>query len=327
MGMEEEVQHDLYSVTQQTVLGYASVTGGVLSVLGCLWMAHKLIALRNTPDASAVNGSSHYHLLLGLTMTNMLFSLGLVVLGPWAMPAEATSFVGPTAIGNWESCAAAGFFVHFFVGSAYYWTSLAFYYVTLAFEVPTEAFSAYLEPVCHMVVVLSTLVLGPVFIYYRFYAPLYTLPGICWVANYPPECTSPDLEVECTRGEQDSFYYSSLLSKYGLLVNFCAIVLAAIIIMVWSNMKNTAKNNRNDLAPSTNNHTRSMNNVQQGLWYVAVYFVVYTPTMVISLATFYPEPTAGNRIVYFILALATKVLSSSGGFLNALVFLRHHSKR
>lgn len=302
--------HNLYSSTQQSVLSYLSVGTGFLSVLGSLYFANGIIS----DHRKGARMGPLQHFQLGLAFTNFIFSLGLCVFGPWAMPIEAGDYVAG-ATGNWRSCYAAGFFFQFFIGSAWYWFSLALYYVMmLQFQWSAGRFANYLEPFCHMFVVLATLLEGSVSIYYDYYVPLYTLPGFCFIAKYPPECNRDDPQaVECTRGEPKGFYFSSLLWKWGLLFVYCAMIVATVIIMF------TVK----QMDP---HRIRAREVGFEGLGYIAVFFIVYTPAIAMYLAGFYPKSTSSKRIAYFVIAVITNILSPMGGFLTTLVFVGQRFK-
>jgi len=168
-----EVEYDFYSKTRQAVLGYISVATGALSVVRCAIMFMGL-----WKNEGQLYPPPLLRLLLGLTLTNWMYAFSSTFLGPWAMPAEVSTYV-VGATGNWQTCAAAGFFQTFFVGSAWYSFSLGVYHVlTLQFRLSGEDFHQYIEPFCHMMVVLSTVLLGAVALYYEYYVPLYTLPGM-----------------------------------------------------------------------------------------------------------------------------------------------------
>ena len=301
--------YSLYTSTQQDVLGYTSVGAASLSVIGTLIMMVGMISDHRKGNRM----NPFHHLLLGLTFCNFCYSLGLCALGPWAIPKEARYYVNG-AKGSFSTCNASGFLLCGLLGAAWYWFAIAIYYVmivTIGWS-PSQ-FGQYLEPFGHMMAVLAFLLKGGVSIYYEYFVPLYTLPGICFIGLYPPECASSDDDVECTRGEPEEFYYSSLLWRYGIPFIFCGIILATILIMV-----------KIQSLDATRMRTRDVGT--QGLCYLAVFFAVFTPAMAVALADPFPDSTNENQKAYFAIALITKILTPLGGFFNMLVFIRRRFK-
>jgi len=182
---------------------------------------------------------------------------------------------------------------------------------------------------------------------------------MCFIGYYPPECQaqvpelpSSDSPVEnttsvleasnttttaysippCERGygELNTFYYSSILFRYGLLFTFCSIIISSVWIIV--NLCCLQKQQ----SSTHQYHRRGSNEMAiEGMGYMAIYFLVFTPVITMALTDPYPhyvgtngdDNNNDNSNAYFAMALVTKCLSPMAGFLNTLVFLFWSKRR
>jgi len=202
MGGGRDLQHAsfdyaLYSDTQRAVLSYLSLATAPLSVMGLATIIYVIFKDKHT----RIRASER--LVLGMSIYDLLSSIGLILLGPWAMPKEVSHYVTGARAPNFRACAASGFFLHLMFGSMWYSFFMAIdNLLKVRYSWTSQQFAKYIEPFAHGLAFLATALVGTIALVENWFNPLYVLPGWSWFQ--PMGCIydeeTGDL-IHCTRGE------------------------------------------------------------------------------------------------------------------------------
>lgn len=141
--------------------------------------------------------SVYHRLMLGLSTFDAIGSMGLLLLGPWAVPATAKEFVAG-ARGTVATCEASGFLLNYFFGSMLYSFFLAIYFVChIRFEWQQSTIARVVEIPAHIISLPN--ILGVQGLVDDDFNPLEYLPEFSYYAMYPPPCRD-DPQIPCERG-------------------------------------------------------------------------------------------------------------------------------
>ena len=114
----------LYNETQEDVLAFLPYFTAPLSVVGAdltLWAIWF--------DRRTLLQQVYQRIMLALSVLNLITSLAMIILGPWAVPTDYA--YGRSGRGHVATCEASGFFLTLYVGTIWYSTFLAIQFVLL----------------------------------------------------------------------------------------------------------------------------------------------------------------------------------------------------
>jgi hypothetical protein len=287
------------------ILGFVPLLTAPFSVVGSSLLIYVILVERKESFKSVYS-----RLILGLCTLDVLLSLSLIVMGPWAMPEEASSFVAG-ARGTFQSCEVAGFFLNFMFGTMWYSTFLALYFMLLIFFEWKEATIArYVEPLGHFISVLFPLFLSSVAIANDYINPMDILPGFCWLWHYPSDCHDYE-EVECLR-DGDQF-----MALFGPVPMFQFLTIAIAMILITLKVCKRELRSQSYAGGSSNRLQRTKETGKQALYYIGAFFLTFFPMIMMQVLYDYRY-----RGFYFWLAVLGKFFTPLQGFFNAFIYLR-----
>jgi hypothetical protein len=300
----------LYSEAQLRALFWSSYPSCLLSIVGSGVILY--LVVREWKDCS-----SYSRIMLGLAGYDFMFALGTILFKSWTVPEE--SGLAYLARGNILTCNINAFFTNMLLGAYWYTAFLAiFFALTIRFEVTRQTIAKYWEPVFHLVPTLVTLFSAVFGFTMGTFNPLDELAGFCWLGEYPPRCTSG--EVECIRGGKDTMEYEvSLLLSYGTVFTTLVALIGSmllIVIRVWSTERRLKKYSHG----ASSQWKRTKESGIQALLFIGCLVISVCPLLAIQIS---PRPTTTeNADFYFAFSMAASILTPLTGAMNSLIYIR-----
>lgn len=183
---------------QQVALAMAPKIPAALSILSSSYIVMDSLRRRRRHR----DRSTYHHLLIGLSVNDVLMSAGLFT-STWFMPADTPNVFG--AVGTIASCEAIGFVEQAGLAAVLYNGSLSFYYLfRIRYGWSADRIRR-IEPALHLVPIvpaMSTMV--ACLALDLFNSGLFD----CWIAPYPQGCTETWRAgyTDCERGDNASLY-------------------------------------------------------------------------------------------------------------------------
>eukprot|EP00527_Entomoneis_sp_CCMP2396_P007607 CAMPEP_0198137414 /NCGR_PEP_ID=MMETSP1443-20131203/894_1 /TAXON_ID=186043 /ORGANISM="Entomoneis sp., Strain CCMP2396" /LENGTH=370 /DNA_ID=CAMNT_0043798819 /DNA_START=73 /DNA_END=1185 /DNA_ORIENTATION=- len=298
----------IYTERQQRILGILPVLLAPLSVAGS-----SLIIFAIHKERQTALKSVYHRLVLGVSCMDWLGSISLIVFGPWAVPKEAEYFVAG-ARGSFTTCEVSGFFLHFFFGGTFFYsTFLAVYFLLhVRFEWRERTIARYVEPIGHFAALFLPLIIGVMGKVQNALNPWDVLPGVCGYCSFPPGCETHD-EIECQRGES---FVGQSTNWFSVFFVFCFCVIAVCMILITLRVRLTELRIQQYAGGSTNHFERTRETGKQGLYYIGAFFVTFFPVFMIQILYDYRY-----QKIYFFFAILAKLTFPLQGFWNAWIYL------
>ncbi|KAL7563246.1 hypothetical protein ACA910_015738 [Epithemia clementina (nom. ined.)] len=285
----------------------------------------------------------YHRIVLGMSCFDLASSLGMLVLGPWAVPSDWP--YGRSGRGNVSTCEASGFLLNLSFGTMWYSVFLAVHFVMhLRWEWKERRIACCLEPFAHgWSIFISALIPNVGGLMSDAFNPLRDLPGWCWFADNPPLCSENNFNnndgndgeestSQCFRGQEyDGF--ASIASTGNVIFAWVVIIICMLLIVckvrrLERNLQrysvgggNSSVGGGGRLGSSRRgggggnapNFARTKATARQALLYIVVFFVTYSP-MVLILAM--------ERKRKLPVAMLVKICFPLQGFFNAIVYFR-----
>ena len=178
-----------YTLTQQKIIVIAPVITGSLSLISSLTIMAMMLKSKKKLS------SSYRRLIFGLSMADVVFSIGQVVS---TLPMYHGTVWG--AMGNQKTCEAQGILLYFgaAAGNLYMMFLSIYFFTAIYFPMSKKYFARKVEPFFHLCATLysSTTVL-------YLFVKKYFNPGndslTCWISSFPIRC-SINGPIQCIRG-------------------------------------------------------------------------------------------------------------------------------
>ncbi|CAB9515761.1 expressed unknown protein [Seminavis robusta] len=182
------------SRSQYTASVIVAETSCALSILGSLSIIYIVIVNRKLDQI-------YHRIVMGLSIMDLIMTTATASM-PFANRSDIGLFF---AVGNAQSCTAAGFFYQAWVGSAIYNATLSIYFLlTVKHGLQEQRISKTMEPYCHVLAISATLLFGITGLAIQGFNPLPYI-GTCDIGSpFPGNCLD-DENVECERGGISSF--------------------------------------------------------------------------------------------------------------------------
>ncbi|KAL7563244.1 hypothetical protein ACA910_015736 [Epithemia clementina (nom. ined.)] len=174
----------LYTTAQANFLAVIPYFTAPWSVLGS-----SLILWSIWYDRRALLKHVYHRIVLGMSCVDLVSSLGMLVVGPWAVPSDWP--YGRSGRGNVTTCEASGFLLQLSFGTMWYSVFLAVYFVMhLRWEWKERRIACCLELFAHFFsIFIITLFPSVGAVKSDVFNPRRDLPGWCWFADNPPLCS------------------------------------------------------------------------------------------------------------------------------------------
>ncbi|CAB9503391.1 expressed unknown protein [Seminavis robusta] len=176
------------SKSQYTASVAVALTSCSLSILGSLSIIYIVIVNRKLDQL-------YHRIVMGLSIMDFIMTAATASM-PFANRSDIGLFF---AVGNAQSCTAAGFFYQAWLGSTIYNATLSIYFLlTVKHGLQEQQISKAMEPYCHVLVISVPLVFGIVAVSVQGINPL-PYVGICDIGNpFPGNCLEEE-NIECER--------------------------------------------------------------------------------------------------------------------------------
>mmetsp|Transcript_4125 Transcript_4125/g.10505 ORF Transcript_4125/g.10505 Transcript_4125/m.10505 type:complete len:465 (-) Transcript_4125:310-1704(-) len=320
---QECISVDLYSSAQENLLAALPYLTSPLSLVGS-----SLIIWAIWYDRQVLLKLVYHRLVFAMSVMDWINSFGMIVLGPWTVPADY--LYGRPGRGTVNTCTASGVFFSMLTGTVNYSAFLAISFVlTIRWEWKERRIACCMEPFAHFFGFFGPTVNAIIGGANQLINPLWELPGWCWFSDNPPFCIHDKvycmnegtliLPDECVRGEDFEDYTTSIGLTFVIFVWGVIVTCMILIVLKVFRMERSLQQYGDPTAAL--NRTREAAN--QALSYIAAFLICYLP---ISLLKFLiqneNDPLRSGKGTIFSFALLTKITVPMIGFLNALIYFR-----
>jgi len=176
-----------------------SITSGILSVIGSITI---IVVMLRSPKRLR---STYRRLVFGMSCMDILFSLSYVAAG---LPAPKDMVYSTTrnSIGNVATCNIQGFINYYgLIGSLLYACMLSIYFVMVVVYSRREHYiQKKIEPLFHALSILIPFGSG---VFLMATNNFNDGGNLCFIQEFPFNCSNTDGKVECTRGKHASQYF------------------------------------------------------------------------------------------------------------------------
>lgn len=261
--------------------------------------------------------TSYHRLMLALSILDFFSSMGMILLGPWAVPIAAKRYVAG-ARGTVATCEVSGFLFTMFYASLFYAVVIQLYFLLkIRFEWQEVTVQKFIEIPAHLIltVVYMIVIRGIVPLVMNEFNPLEFFPGWCWRSPFPPNCDN--IEVECERGIPFQRNLRAMIGLDTFILMFIVLSLTSIVLKVRSTEQRLlryASGRSMDLTRET---------AIQAFLYVCTFLVTYVPIALV----YYLYFSDHHQEWYFVVFVAaSKLFSPLQGLFNSLVYMRKRYK-
>ena len=265
---------------------------------------------------------SYVRLIVGYSIMVVIQSIGSLLFGPWPVPKD-TPYVYHAA-GNTATCDVNGFFTNLQGGLVIYFACIIVYHalvvVVLEQNKNEEFISKRIEPFFHGISWLLPFGSSIHWIVMGYMNPIAGVPGFCYSADLPPDCTWND-DVDCIRGE-GYWKYNVIASLIGLFLFF--VILVSLALIYWKVRKTEQR-----LAHYSRRYRRASSAVilettsktgRQAILYIGAFLVCNLPVAFLQSGGLYE----GRETYYFWSTIFYSTLSPLAGFFTSLIFFKNN---
>ena len=221
--LDETGRLQFFTEPQRNALGAVTLVSAPLSAVGSALICYTIFKQRTKNNASNQD-ASFQRLMLGLSLTDLIASISMFGLAPWAIPRQDRDYNVSYAMGTVATCQASGFLLNFWFGTTIYTAFLCLYYMAvICYAKKDDWTSRWIEPWSHGMAWGYPLVFGAYAAAQDLFNPVDSLPGFCTVATYPFGCVYLQ-DIDCTRGSESAFIipYYTIMGILGLaLITIC----------------------------------------------------------------------------------------------------------
>ena len=282
---EEQGDSGMYTQPQVIALELIPLGTAPLSVLGSfsiLWF----LCCRRSRKEGLLRESTYHRLMMGISVSDLLSSLGFIVLGPWAVPSPEADDFSYFNRGNIASCEAAGFVGTLSYGAWWYSGFLSVYFVLLVrYEWKERTIARYVEPLAHAIGISYPIATGSFALVEDVFNPLRVLPGWCWYGDFPLYCSRADRNETCERGENYEFLRDFALYSVIVLLLTIVISMVLIVLKVWhteSQLRKYAVGVQQTEGSITAKLYRTRETAWQGLSYIGAFCASVIPFVIVK---------------------------------------------
>lgn len=302
MSLSKSSYVPIFSERQQRILGILPLFTAPFALVGSSLIIYCILVDRGTKLKSV-----YQRLMLGLSTYDVIASMGILFLGPWAVPVSASEFV-VGAKGTVATCEASGFLLNYLFGSMLYTFFLAIYFVChIRFEWQQSTIARLVEFPAHILAIALPNLFGVWALVDGDFNPLEILPGFCYYTMYPPHCHD-DPQVPCERGIE-----ASTDETIPAVIVFATIITCMALII--SKVRSTET--RVMQYSSERDLVLTRESVVQASLYIVAFFTTFFPVVLVEMLYHY------RRHWYFVIfAAMTKFLVPLQGFFNAFIYLQ-----
>lgn len=302
MSSEPYLDELIFNARQQRILGILPLFTAPLSAVGSTLIIYVVIVEREKTLKSV-----YHRLILAISIVDLVVSLGMIFLGPWAVPESAKRYVAG-ARGTVASCEASGFLLNYLFGSMWYSAFLAVYFLCkVRFEWQEATMAKCLEPLAHLFAIIFPTVSGIDGIISNQFNPLDSLPGFCWFTPYPPNCEKDSGRI-CERGSEST----EAMSGTAIFL-FCVIAVSMALILC----KVRSTETRLQQYGAGRDLVLTKETAIQALLYIGVFIITFFPVVLLEILYFQRYSR-----YYVIIAAMVKILSPLHGLFNAVIYMR-----
>ena len=298
---DESYSQPLYPDAQLAVLELLPLATAPLSIVGSLLIL-RFIWCNHVESLKSV----YHRIMLGISVSDLLGSLGVSVLGPWVVPSEVefTTF----GTGSWGTCEAAAFMTNFLFCTMWYSGFLSLYFLLVVrYEYEDEVLAKHAEPFAHVISLGYGLASGIYGVAANLFSPVRELPGFCWFHDYPPYCSSKKGTPDCER-EGHNVYLSFVGNVVTVVFIFVTIFLSMILIVL--KVRKTEIQMRQYAVGSENSSLMlTQETGRRGILYIGSYFVTYFPVFALDVLRDMRQDPDHRSAIVFVFALLSKFLT------------------
>jgi len=279
-------------------------------------------------SAKGLKNSVYHRILFGMSAADIIQTLALAFT-TLPMPRDMiyTNFQG-LIIGNNASCLAQGFFVSFgAVTGLMYNAMLSLYYLFfIRYNMSNEEFARWIEPLLHVVSVLSGLITASLMTSSGSYHPSPLSTSWCGVDKYPYWCTAGGGDCDGDVTQTAPYVLAYLIS----ITSVCILVSSMILIVTAVRGQQLRMNNKNSLVASRGTEARDLEReahilaktkivMKQAIAYTLINMFGFVMIVVLPFIRNYNEGQVPSMTfqVFFL------IFRPLQGLLNSIIFICH----
>mmetsp|Transcript_32178 Transcript_32178/g.67074 ORF Transcript_32178/g.67074 Transcript_32178/m.67074 type:complete len:487 (-) Transcript_32178:548-2008(-) len=315
----------IYSPLQEDVLAFAPYATVPLSLVGS-----SLVLWAIFFDRKKLLKTVYHRLVFGMTILDWMYSFGMIVLGPWAVPSDYV--YGRSGRGNQNTCTAAGVFLTLIFGTLWYSAFLALSFVmTIRWQWKERTIACCMEPFAHLIGSIYIISVGVSGAIVGVINPLRELPGWCWFSDFPPLCTSSNtycldnasvlVQPDCRRGETFREYEG--IASWGFLIILWGVVVICMVAIVLTVRETEIRLQQYNTTGTSTSLRRTRETAVQALLYILALSVTFAPVSIMGVLSREREEHPNQHQAWkFFFALLTKLCSPLIGFFNSYIYFR-----
>ena len=308
---EEPVDSGMYTQPQVIALELIPFVTAPLSVLGSFSILWFLCCSRSRKEG-LLRESAYHRLMMGISVLDLLSSLGFILLGPWAVPSPEADAFSHFNRGNIATCEAAGFVNTLNYGTWWYSGFLSVYFVLLVrYEWKERTIVRYVEPLAHAIGISYPIATGIFALVDDDFNPLRVLPGWCWYGDFPLYCGRDDRNETCERGE--NYEYLSNIALNSIILLLLTIMISMVLIFLKvrhteSQLRKYAVGEQQPQGNITAKLYRTRETAFQGLSYIGAFCASVFPLVIVKVIEENSADPDSKSAVLLAFALLTKFL-------------------
>ena len=218
------------STTQQKILSLAVLIPSILSIVGSSIILHLVVKERRRHQNNTT--SPYRRILFMLSLCDIIATINYG-LSPYLMPSSSSTYPYPNpnawvwAVGNQATCTMLGTITQFGFSTQFYCGMLSLYFVlTIRKGMKQPTFSKFIEPYCHVGIMLFSITTASVGAVMGFYDVVGLGQG-CWVNNWPDKCGS---DPEDTGGDCKSEFIAWIFGGLPAMTMLLVIVVNNLLL-------------------------------------------------------------------------------------------------
>ena len=299
---------NLYTKSQKIVLQVLPLFTAPLSAIGSALIIYTIV------KHGRQEIKTFQRFMLGMSLLDFVSSMGMILLGFWAVPQGTEFVVG--ARGNNVTCRASFFIMNLLFSSMWYSTFLAIYFMLVVrFDWPQKRIARFVEPFGHCLAFVAPLSSSIAEVVRKTVHPMYVLPGFCWTLNDPLGCTPSEDDPNCTEPQTSSVHQGVILILFGLIIVCMALILCQV-------RRTDHYVDRYEVGEDNHRRENTKMITKEALLYIGAFFLVFCPAAIVMSLDDKPASTSRNRAGYFAAAFLLKLLTPLQGLFNAIIYLR-----
>lgn len=313
-------EEDLFTPLQQNVLIVIPYITASLSAV-----ASSSIIIMILKDRKRKLTMTYHRLLLCMSSVDVITSCN-IAFASLLLPIEYGRFASHGTTGT---CELSGFLLQLNVTMSLLTLTLCVYYLlVIVYErTPGQLQKSRFEVVAVSAAFLYPLTVGVVALALDSYNPMLSLPGWCYISEFPYECNAYD-DVECIRGE-DYFYVNLVGGGLPVFVSMvggivCMILIHRKVRIYESTLQRSYsfadRSGRRRFSVTTGERTRQT--AIQAALYTGAFLLTYAVPISHTITGAFMANSAVNRTYFFVTGILVVVFAPLQGLWNFIIYVR-----